>query len=168
MEEWRAVEGFPGYEVSSLGRLRSWLKLPNERLPPTEPRVLKGGRDKDGYRRAVLCRPGRRASLKIHALVLAAFCPPRPSESSVARHLDGNPLNNAATNLTWGTQAENIADRDRHGTTRRKLSAEDKAEIVRLKGSEPQAMTAARFGVTPHTVWVVQTGYVWQGKRSRS
>ena len=33
-----------------------------------------------------------------------------------ARHLDGDSLNNAATNLAWGTRTENMADAKRHGT----------------------------------------------------
>lgn len=158
MEEWRAVEGFPGYEVSSLGRLRSWLKLPNAKAAPEEPRILTGGRDKDGYRRAVLCGPEGRKSIKIHRLVLDAFGSPRPSRLHGARHLDGNHLNNAATNLVWGLQAENIEDRERHGTTARKLSPSQVEEVRQLAGVEPRVATAKRLGVTRHTIYMIQTG----------
>lgn len=51
----------------------------------------------------------------IHQLVTEAFVGPRPTGSEV-RHLDGNPANNRASNLAWGTRRENMADARRHGT----------------------------------------------------
>lgn len=123
MEEWRAVRDFPLYEVSSMGALRSWQKSPNEKAPPLVPRILRGGIDKDGYRRAVLCTGKRRTSMKIHHLVMEAFGFSRPFASAVTRHLDGDKANNAASNLRWGTQKENIADRERHRRLRKSASS---------------------------------------------
>jgi hypothetical protein len=47
--------------------------------------------------------------------VLEAFVGPRP-QGAQCRHLDGDAKNNRAENLRWGTQAENEADKRRHGT----------------------------------------------------
>jgi hypothetical protein len=117
-EEWRRIEGWPGYEISSLGRLGSWHKLPNAKHPPQERRILVGGKDKDGYRRAVLVNGKTRRSLRLHHLVLDTFQGKRPFPEAVARHLNGDLTDNSVTNLCWGTQQENIDDRERHGRTR--------------------------------------------------
>lgn len=47
-------------------------------------------------------------------LVGEAFLGPRP-DGLETRHLDGNPANNSARNLRYGTKSENAQDRVRHG-----------------------------------------------------
>jgi hypothetical protein len=106
-EQWRVIEGWPGYEVSSFGRVISYRRK--------EPRVLIGG-SSDGYRQVYLHRAdGYRRMARVHSLVAAAFIGPRPDGLEV-RHLDGNRTNNAATNLEYATHTENMRDRVRHGT----------------------------------------------------
>ncbi|MDX3713446.1 HNH endonuclease signature motif containing protein [Streptomyces europaeiscabiei] len=51
----------------------------------------------------------------MHQIVAAAFLGPRPDGHDV-RHLDGNPLNSALSNLSYGTRSENELDKARHGT----------------------------------------------------
>lgn len=53
--------------------------------------------------------------VKVHRLVLETYVGPCP-KSYVGGHLDGNPLNNAVTNLKWITQKENAAHRVIHNT----------------------------------------------------
>lgn len=102
-EEWRDIEGYPGYEVSSLGRVRS-------------PRgVLKSYLNPDGYRSLSICRDNKRYTKRVHRLVAEAFHGPRP-HGQVARHVDGDSLNNLASNLRWGSPSENVQDSLRHGT----------------------------------------------------
>lgn len=57
---------------------------------------------------------GKWVTRYVHQLVCEAFHGPRPP-GLMTRHLDGDPLNNHASNLKWGTQIENEADKDRHG-----------------------------------------------------
>jgi hypothetical protein len=102
-EEWRTIAGFPLYEVSSLGRIRSWHKGQG-------PRILRPGPDDKGYLTAVLFGPNGRATRKVHRLVAEAFLGPKP-KGLQTRHLDSNNQNNAAINLAYGTQLENMADR---------------------------------------------------------
>lgn len=47
-------------------------------------------------------------SKKIHRLVCEAFHGPSPFPKAVVIHLDEDALNNAAENLRWGTQKENL------------------------------------------------------------
>jgi hypothetical protein len=119
-EEWREVVGFPDYDVSSLGRVRSW-RCGSRRGPIrlAEPRLIRPTPDKDGYLRVDIRRGlGERRNASVHCLMLEAFVGPCP-EGCETRHIDGVRANNVLANLAWGTDLENAADRVRHGTTGR-------------------------------------------------
>lgn len=106
-ERWLPVVGFPKYEVSDRGRVRSlWFAAP---------RLMKLRRHL-AYWQASMQRPdGKNASKSVHVLVLAAFVRPRePWEQ--CRHLDGDGGNNLLSNLAWGTAKQNNADKVIHGT----------------------------------------------------
>lgn len=96
--EWRDVTS--GYEVSNHGEVRNKRTL----------RVLKGTVTQ-GYR--VVRLSGQ--MVRVHTAVCTAFNGPRP-QGRYACHKDGNSVNNAASNLYWGTPSANSADSVRHGT----------------------------------------------------
>lgn len=111
-EQWRPIPGYLGYEASSEGRVRS-VRIPGRKF---RGRVLSQYVDHRGYLRTTVHQGvNSYASLDVHTLVTLAFLGPRPNGMQV-RHLDGDPLNNWATNLSYGTQAENNLDQVRHGT----------------------------------------------------
>jgi len=118
MEEWRPIDGHPGYEVSSLGRVRSYRRRHNGLAG--EPRLLKQSLTDKGYLRVGLRRADGTGSrtIYVHKLVLTAFVGPAP-EGMECRHLDGISQNNRLDNLAWGTDAENGADRVRHAKPRK-------------------------------------------------
>jgi hypothetical protein len=109
-EEWRPVVGYERlYEVSSLGRVRS---LPRNGTPGGVRKLSAGA---NGYLALVLF-DGRRRHLAVHGLVARAFHgPPEPGQE--CRHLNGDPTDNRAENLAWGTSLENKADMVAHGRT---------------------------------------------------
>lgn len=76
---------------------------------------LKGHRTKKGYQTISLCHNNQKVTRAAHRLVCMAFHGLPPIPSSQVRHLNGNPQDNKPTNLAWGTQAENWADRKAHG-----------------------------------------------------
>lgn len=108
MSQLRPIKGYPGYMVTSDGRVWSdkqsgrWLKL--DRKP-------------NGYLAAGLWRDGRKSSVLVHSLVLETFGSPRP-EGLQVRHLNGQQRDNRIENLAWGTAVENAADRDQQGNHR--------------------------------------------------
>lgn len=106
----RGIRNFPGYSVTEDGRVFSQKRKEIE---------LRQHLNDDGYFYVVLFDgTGKRANALVHRLVLEAYAEGEKA-GNIGRHLDGNKANNCAGNLAWGTQANNIADRERHGTTAR-------------------------------------------------
>lgn len=153
-ETWRPVPGFPDYDVSDQGRVRSWLN--NRHGRRSTPRTI-GSTMTNGYRIAKLrSRDGDTKITLVHRLVLTVFvgeCPPNME----ACHWDGDPANNHLENLRWDTKQSNAADRKRHGTfdapylaaaKRSRLSDDDVREIraLALSGISNREI-AQRFGI---------------------
>lgn len=103
-EDWRTVEGFPDYEVSSEGRIRFNGDVLN---PPL---------NSNGYLRLAMVPEGggRKVRRYVHQLVAVAFHGPRPAGKEV-RHLNGQPLDCRAVNLAWDTHRRNMLDIVDHG-----------------------------------------------------
>jgi hypothetical protein len=113
VESWRPIAALPGYEVSSFGEVRSLprtvhrkdgrsTRLPGRTLRPTLLKI--------GYLALKISGTTR----YVHHLVCEAFHGPCP-EGMMRRHLNGNRTCNWASNLAYGTPAENCADTRRHG-----------------------------------------------------
>lgn len=106
------------YEVSSLGRVRSFEKTIQTALgvPRTYPaRIMKPSVNKRGYSRLTLHSDGQKKYVSLYRLVCEAFHGTAPEGKPWALHRDGNPKNNKADNLYWGSPTENALDRVRHG-----------------------------------------------------
>jgi hypothetical protein len=113
-ERWAQIPGFEGhYDVSDLGRVRSWYA----RAGVPTPRLLNATPNSGGYLHLTLCLRKRPTTGRVHRLVLLAFVGPCP-EGEEVRHLNGDLLNNALTNLAYGTKSENQQDSIEHGTNR--------------------------------------------------
>jgi len=163
LERWLPVPDWVDYEVSDLGRIRSWKKScqrPNETLP----RMLVA-QVMEGYHRVDLRYPGRRRSAFVHRLVLEAFVGP-PSEGHQCRHLNGRRDDNRLANLAWGTAAENSRDKRRHGTCSRgerngntRISEETARQILAHEGTHADAARA--FGVSRRTARNIRSGARW-------
>jgi hypothetical protein len=102
MTTWRTVHRAPEYEVSDAGQVRR------------AGRVLKGWSGSRGYRLVALCSDGAQRNIQVHRLVLEAFVGPCPPGMEGC-HNDGNPSNNALSNLRWDTPSANRYDTVRHG-----------------------------------------------------
>lgn len=72
--------------------------------------------EKHGYKIIRVSNLGKRLQLSVHRLVLISFAGFAP-KGKVACHINGKKHDNKIENLMWATQAENIAQRDAHGTT---------------------------------------------------
>jgi hypothetical protein len=111
-DEWRPVDGFPGYDVNAAGGVRSWKVAAGK-----PPRALTPKSDR-GYHRVDLRVAGRTCGKLVHGLVARAFIGPPPPGQEV-RHLNGVRCDNRVENLCYGTKRENAADKLLHGTAQR-------------------------------------------------
>jgi len=116
MSEWRPINDFPDYSVSSDGQIMRTVPDMKGRLSG---RPLKATPDTYGYLQAHLFNRGGKRTVKVHTAVCEAFHGRKPSNAHQVAHGDGNKLNNSAGNLRWVTAKENADDRDRHGRTAR-------------------------------------------------
>ena len=118
-ENWKAISGFPGYEVSDQGRVRSYLKSRGRNLgtyiSTTAQKILKPHPDRFNRLALYLRKDGKTYRIFIHRLVLIAFVSPYPLGMETC-HNDGNPANNNLTNLRWDTRRNNAQDTIIHGT----------------------------------------------------
>lgn len=94
-EEWAPIPNAPGYNISSLGRVRGKHHL----LTPSPDTV--------GHLQVVLMVQGKRVCQRVHRLVAKAFLP-NPQGLAVVNHKDGDKTNNSVANLEWCTQRYNV------------------------------------------------------------
>lgn len=119
-ECWATIDGFPDYQASDRGRVRSLARtITRSDGAPLDihARILAAHPNGRGYLKVTLYRDGEQHTRPVHGLVAAAFHGPRP-EGLEVRHLDGDKLNNRADNLAYGTRSDNARDAVRHGTHR--------------------------------------------------
>ena len=100
IEEWRKVDGYDNYEVSSLGRVRRD-RANNEKT------IFTGTKEIDGYIRVGLSKDGKCRKYKMHRLVAFAFIPnPDPINKIEVNHL-GEKDDNRVCMLEWVSPKEN-------------------------------------------------------------
>ena len=150
-----SIEFLPSYRVSSCGAV--WGSGKTRGAAYREMKLTPG---RGGYLWAMVRRNGKVAKVCAHRLVARAFLGAKPPGGQV-RHLDGNCVNNAVSNLAWGSAAENTADRERHGRTARgeangasrHTDAEVAAAREMLDSGVSQRAVAAAFSCSQSTVW---------------
>jgi hypothetical protein len=102
MEEWRTIEKYPRYQVSNLGRVKSfyWDKV-NGKI---KKQVLNVG----GYPAISVQIKGRICRLlPVHRFVAKAFIP-NPENKAEVNHISCDKADNRVENLEWVTRTENI------------------------------------------------------------
>lgn len=112
MEElWKDIEGYEGYQVSNLGRVKSLAKswICKGCVHHQKEKLLKPLKCSEGgkYRMVGLHKNGECKFKLVHRLVAEAFLP-NPDNLPIINHKDENPSNNNVENLEYCTQKYNI------------------------------------------------------------
>lgn len=109
-EIWKPILGFEGYEVSSIGRVRSY-KIRGKYKLALVPRLLKPAKRKRNseYLFVSLSRNNITYSINIHCLVMLAFIGDRPSGTEIC-HNNGDGKYNRLENLRYDTHLSNMQD----------------------------------------------------------
>lgn len=110
-EMWRPIVGFPKYEVSNTGKVRS---LDYRHTGVTK--ELRQKTDKDGYKAVRLFWNGKDKHFLVHRIVAMAFID-NPNDLPQINHIDENKGNNNIDNLEWCTAKHN----NNHGTKKQRL-----------------------------------------------
>lgn len=102
METWKKANGYSNYEVSSLGRIKTFNWKGSGRIA-----ILKPALDKSGYLRTVLKGDnGVSKTIKVHRVVLNTFNP--TNDVMEVNHKNGVKHDNRIDNLEWVTRRQNI------------------------------------------------------------
>jgi hypothetical protein len=155
--DWRRLNRSPyrNYEISSDGRVRR------------NGRELVGQIDRYGYRTVLLSYAGLSKRFKVSRLVCEAFHGPAP-EGHECAHLDGDSLNDRASNVAWVTRSENTCHQLLHGTfagaaNLKPGNVKYPPEIVSAiradaEGGLTGRRIAAKYGVSPSQVYRLISG----------
>ncbi|ANS05007.1 hypothetical protein [uncultured Mediterranean phage] len=129
VEEWRGVPGYGGrYEVSSHGRVRSWVTCRGGTIAdeshilqqsPISKDILDGALSVNLYHAVEFTRGGR--GYRVSTLVAAVFLGPRPEGKSQVIFLDGNNRNFHSSNLAYATKAEAVAHIRKYTRSRKRF-----------------------------------------------
>jgi len=149
-EYWKPIVGFDKYEVSSLGKIKSFNKYKYGIILPLRC-------NSNGYPTICLYKSGKGYRKLIHYLVLTAFKGPKPKGLECA-HLDNNRKNNNLYNLKWVTRSENqqmrVISNPESYLHPWKLTLDDAEKIRGLYFNENESQTslAKRFNVSNTTI----------------
>ncbi|MDO8492378.1 MAG: NUMOD4 domain-containing protein [bacterium] len=153
-EQWKAVQGYEGYEISNYGRIRSYRR----EQYGSNPYIMKPSGSE--YLSTMLSKNGKAKTHRIHRLVAEYFLEKPLKQATLVNHKDGNKMNNHVDNLEWITLAENTAHmfklRPRQGGVmvkdfKEKLNPFFVEKVI----SNEVGVTEESFGIYLTLLWIV-------------
>lgn len=110
-EIWKRITGYSLYEISNMGRIKTFNHYGKGKTA-----IMKPALDKAGYYRTMLKRDldGKIHTVKVHRLVAITFIP-NPENKPQVNHINSKPADNRLSNLEWVTRSENMIHAHRFG-----------------------------------------------------
>ena len=158
------------YAAGSDGRIYCYSNSRRAARLPKPFRLADGPIGAD-YPTVTLIIDGRRIPKTVHSMVCAAFHGPKPSPTHEVRHLNGDRLDSRPTELAWGTQAQNEADKRRHGRvaegSRHGIAKLNEEAVRILRVAIPRGLwnpvdASVVFGVHPSVIRAAVAGKSWK------
>ena len=114
LEEWKDIDGYPNYQVSTFGNVKSKERYTKQRngMNLRKEKLLTPQKDHKGYLYVRLYNENGWKYFKIHILVAKTFIPNLFSEPTVD-HIDRNKENNKIDNLRWASYVEQANNKDK-------------------------------------------------------
>lgn len=122
MEIWKDIEGYPNYQVSNMGRVKS--------LKYDEEKILKSSKNSRGYLQVGLCKEGKIKFFRVHRLVAQAFLP-NPNNLSQVNHRNEDKTDNRVENLEWCNRSYNT----NYGTRNERIAKANSIPILQFSKS---------------------------------
>lgn len=177
VEEWKTIEEFPNYEVSSLGNIRN-------KKTPTKLHSLNKSGPKRNYYSVMFSINNKQTRRNVHRLVAKAFIP-NPKNLPEVNHKDENGLNNRVDNLEWcdrtynlsyGTRTKRFIEAksipilqcDKQGNVIKEWKSQKEiCEILHLdSGSLAHALAGWRINQKGRVPVYTHHGYIWKYKNA--
>ena len=161
------VPGFSDYMVDENGSVVS--------LKGGKWKALKPSPNSGGYPSVVLYVEAKKNTKPVHKLVAEVFLGSR-AEGGTINHKDGNKQNNCVSNLEYISIQDNIKHAFQTGlrnstgqhNPKAKLSDDDAAKLMALKGTMLQREAGNLFGITQTQVSKIWTGRQRNDKTNRT
>lgn len=177
MEVFKEINGFPDYEISNLGRVRSKARYVRgvhhvsgkEMLRPLPECFLKIRVDKDGYNEVSLYEKNKMSHKRLHRLIAEAFIK-NPNSFKIINHIDANKQNNSISNLEWCTDLYNKEHAIKNNLNPRgssvgtsKLNESSVLQIKKLILKKTPAKEIAKaYSVSLDTIYLIGQGRSWK------
>lgn len=117
-EVWKDIPGYPGYQASNKGRIRTHGKVSSNKLYARrqwKDRVLREKVDKQNSHRVSLWNDEGQHDWLVARIIALTFLGAPESKKMTVNHKDGNRNNNNVSNLEWLSLADNIKHAFRTG-----------------------------------------------------
>jgi len=155
-EQWKPIEGYEDYQVSNLGRVKSFKRY-------SQGEILHPSLGKVGYLYINLRSNRITKRFYVHRLIAQTFIPNSFNKPCI-NHLNGTKTDNRIENLEWVTYGQNITHAYETGLRKSKLTSEQVVYIRENHNSLKQNELAEQFHVDVSLIAAIQTGKAHKNK----
>jgi len=165
-EIWAGIKGYPNHRVSNMGRVQTRQIRGSSRLGVW--RDMRPGNCR-GYMLVALRFQKIQKAWRLNRLVAVTFINNTENLPEV-NHIDGDKLNNRASNLQWVTAKQNTMHAFKNGLVKRKGVSNSQAKLndvkvreirARIKSGETNTAIGLAYGVKQNTISQIKTGARW-------
>lgn len=159
--KWKKIPDFPLYVCSPSGTIKNIKR--DKALRPTK--------DKNGYKKVLLCKNGYHKNIAVHRVVALTFLD-NPNNLPQVNHIDGNKINNNVSNLEWCSNYDNMQHAIKKGLVKVKYENNPNAKLKKkdvlnirewfASGRYTKDELAKTFGVSTTLIRYIIQEKIWR------